>query len=489
MSEPRAVIDIGSNTIRLVIYGGPLRAPVVLYNEKVTARLGRGVAENGRLGKRATGLGLAALARYAMLVGLKGIADIQTVATAAVREAANGPEFLDRVRAFGLSPRLLSGAEEAITSAMGVAGAFPGTKGVVADLGGGSLEIVHVDGMDCRHGVSLPLGSLRLPQMREAGEAEFARRIREMVHTAGWQCVPDETLYLVGGSHRALARYAMHQTRWPLDDPHAFELSVDAATKLCRDVLRGQLPAQIPGVSPSRLASLPDTAALLSALLGKIRPSKVIFSSWGLREGLVFVTLDKATQAQDPLIAGVAGFTESMGIDSATGEAVASWIAAAIPQGREHDQRLRLAATMLALAEQRVEPNLRAEQAMEWALGKRWVGVDTEGRALIAACMLANAGRQAPSADLTRLAAPERLRAAQAWGLAVRLCRRFSGVTPQALAGSSLTVKGGKLVLSVNEPLAALYTDPVARDLLNLAERLGRQPEFRTVTAAAASAA
>lgn len=488
MSEPRAVIDIGSNTIRLVIYGGPARAPTVLYNEKVTARLGRGVAANGRLGDKAKDVALAALARYAALVRLRGIADIQTVATAAVRDAVDGPEFLKAVRELGLSPRLLSGEEEAVTSAMGVAGAFPGAKGVVADLGGGSLEIVHVDGMRCEHGVSLPLGSLRLPQLREAGAAKFGRRVRKMVQSADWRCAAGETLYLVGGSHRALARYAMLQMRWPLDDPHGFELTAEATAKLCRSVLRGKPPAQVPGIAASRLASLPDAAALLAALLRQVRPAKVIFSSWGLREGLVFITLDKKVQAQDPLLAGVSAFAGTKGVDAAMGAMVADWIADALPVGQHNDGKLRLCATILALAEQRVEPNLRAEQAMQWALRKRWIGVDTEGRAMIAACMLANAGRQAPSADLARLASPERLREAQAWGLAIRLCRRFSGVTPQALDNSALSVSDGKLLLSVSEPFTALYTEPVARDLLALAERLGLQPEFRVAEAAVASA-
>lgn len=479
MSEPCAVIDIGSNTIRLVIYGGPPRAPAVLYNEKITARLGRSVAENGKLSERAMGVALSALGRYATLARLRGISDVQTVATAAARDAANGPEFLEKVRALGLSPRLLSGEEEAITSAMGVAGAFPGAKGIVADLGGGSLEIVHVDGMNCEHGVSLPLGSLRLPQMRAAGAAKFGRRVRNMVHATEWQCAPGEALYLVGGSHRALARYAMLHMKWPLDDPHAFELSAEGAAKLCRSILRGKPPTDIPGLTEARIASLPDAAALLSALLREIHPSRVIFSSWGLREGLVFMTLDRKVQAQDPLLAGVAAFAGTMGIDAASASIVSNWTTSAAPGSRNGDERLRLAATLLALAEQQVEPNLRAAQAMDWALQKRWIGIDDEGRAMIAACMLANARRQAP-ADLQRLASPERLREAQAWGLAIRLCRRFSGVTRQALENSSLTVRGRKLVLSVKQPFAALYTDPVARDLLALAERLGLQPEFRT---------
>jgi exopolyphosphatase/guanosine-5'-triphosphate,3'-diphosphate pyrophosphatase len=489
MSEPRAVIDIGSNTIRLVIYGGPPRAPTVLYNEKVTARLGRGVAESGRLGQRAKAAALAALERYATLARLRGISDIQTVATAAVRDAADGPEFLEQVRALGLSPRLLSGEQEAVTSAMGVAGGFPGAKGIVADLGGGSLEIVHVDGMSCEHGVSLPLGSLRLPQLRAAGAAKFGRRVREMVHATEWQCAPGEALYLVGGSYRALARYAMLQMKWPADDPHGFELSAEAAAKLCRSVHRGKPPVAIPGIADSRVASLPDAAALLAALLREVRPSRVIFSSWGLREGLVFVALDRKVQAQDPLLAGVEAFAATLGIDAATAEMVARWTTSATPGSQEDDGRLRQAATLLALAEQQVEPNLRAEQAMEWALRKRWVGIDHEGRAMIAACMLANARRQPPLTHLLRLAPPDRLREAQAWGLAIRLCRRFSGVTPQALENSSLTVSGGKLLLSVNAPFAALYTDPVARDLLALAQRLDLQPEFRAAEVPVTSAA
>lgn len=488
MSEPCAVIDIGSNTIRLVIYGGPPRAPAVLYNEKITARLGRSVAENGKLSDRAKGVALAALGRYATLARLRGIRDVQTVATAAVRDAANGPEFLEKVRALGLSPRLLSGEEEAITSAMGVAGAFPGAKGIVADLGGGSLEIVHVDGMNCEHGVSLPLGSLRLPQLRAAGAAKFGNRVRKMVHATEWQCAPGEALYLVGGSHRALARYAMLQTKWPLDDPHAFELSAEAAAKLCRGILRGKPPAAVPGLTDSRVASLPDAAALLAALLREIHPSRVIFSSWGLREGLVFMALDRKVQAQDPLLTGVAAFAATMGIEAESAATVSNWTVNAAPGTRSGDERLRLAAVFLALAEQQVEPNLRAAQAMDWALQKRWIGVDDEGRAMIAAAMLANARRQAP-ADLLRLASSERLREAQAWGLAIRLCRRFSGVTRQALENSSLTVSGRKLVLSVKQPFAALYTDPVARDLLALAERLGLQPEFRTAEMEVPSAA
>ncbi|MEY4161182.1 MAG: hypothetical protein RLZZ136_1803, partial [Pseudomonadota bacterium] len=145
----RAIIDIGSNTVRFVVYGGPPRAPTVLLNEKVTARLGKGVAENGRLSGKATTATLAALARYHMLIQLLDIPQVDVVATAAVRDAANGGAFLNKIREIGFSPRLLSGEEEALASAQGVIGAFPWAQGIVADLGGGSLELVDVMDRHC----------------------------------------------------------------------------------------------------------------------------------------------------------------------------------------------------------------------------------------------------------------------------------------------------------------------------------------------------
>ncbi len=479
MTEQRAVIDIGSNTVRLVIYGGPMRAPSVLLNEKITARLGKGVAETGHLTEKAAGVTLAALARFALVLQMRGVTEVKTVATAAVRDAANGTDFLSSVRALGLDPRLLSGVEEAVASANGVLGAFPGAQGVVADLGGGSLELVHVAAGQCHHGTSLPFGTLRLPHLRAAGPAVFARGIRKAIDDAAWHCAEGEALYLVGGSHRALARYAMHQLNWPLDDPHGFEIMPEAALSLSRAVLRGKLPADVPGLAASRLASLPDTAALLAALVREVRPERLVFSAWGLREGLIQMGLSPAERAQDPLVAGVSAFTEALGCPSAIAAMVAGWTTAANPADGESNESLRLAATMLALAAHRVEPNLRAELVADWALRKRWIGADTRGRAMMATCALASSGRLAALPDLSAVISPASQREAVLWGLAIRLCRRFSSGSAQALSNSSLFVEGPQLVLAVREPYPALVTDPVEKDLRQLAERLGLQPSFR----------
>lgn len=481
MYELRAIIDIGSNTVRMVIYGGPPRVPVVLFNEKVTAKLGKGVAESGRLSAKSMAAALAALRRFAALLRLKGVSDWQCVATAAVRDATNGADFLAEVAALQLEPRLLSGEEEALASARGVMAAFPGASGVVGDLGGGSLELVDIDGKTCAHGTSMPLGSLQLTKLCSTGSAQFSQKVHTILAEAEWTGGQGLPLYLVGGSWRALARYAMHQENWPLDDPHGFEITPERALSLAESVNADNAMHDIPGLSKPRIASLPDAAALLSVLAREIKPSRLVFSSWGLREGLLNARLKPETQDQDPLLAGVASFCEMFGVSTSSALMVAGWTAFANPANGSGGEQLRLAATLLALASMQVEPNMRAEQAVDWAMRKRWVGIDAGGRAVLAMTALANAGRIAIPESLSRLAAHDDLREAAAWGLAIRLCRKFSGCSPDSLSGSALSCEPELLVLTVREPLDALVSDIVKRDLLLLANWLGLEPQVRVV--------
>ena len=170
----RAIIDIGSNTVRMVIYGGTMRAPTVLLNEKVTAKLGRDIASNGVLADEAIELAMRGLERFALLLRDLKVEDVETVATAAVREASNGSKFITKLKKLGFKPKIITGEEEACLSANGVMGAFPGARGTVADLGGGSLELVRLTGKGPKDAVSLPLGTLRLPDFR--GESRGSMR-------------------------------------------------------------------------------------------------------------------------------------------------------------------------------------------------------------------------------------------------------------------------------------------------------------------------
>jgi len=482
----RAVIDIGSNTVRLVVYSGSERAPQIWLNEKVSARLGRDLSATGQLPEKAVDQALGALARYATILVDLGIEDVQTVATAAVREAGNGRDFLARVRALGLRPRMLSGEEEAQGAAFGVIGAFPGAQGTVADLGGGSLELVMVEHGDCHDGVSLPLGTLRLPALRESDPDGFRKAIEKEMAKAGWAAAHPGPLYMVGGTWRALAAVAMRHADHPLTDPHAFALEAESADRVAKEVARTDPAelAQIRGISSSRAAGLPDAAAMLRVMLAELQPDGLVFSSWGLREGLLFQRLDSATRALDPLLAGTAEFAEPRGGSSVVAQALVAWTAGLFAGEDADSARLRLAATTLALAAVHIEPHLRTPHAYAWAMEKRWVGLDPAGRARVAAALLAAGGKVAPPPELERLTSAELLHQAIGWGLAIRLGRRLAVGSSAALLASSLARDGDRLVLTMSPERAHLVSDKVLGELKNLAQWRGLESEVRTAPAA-----
>lgn len=485
-SPQSAIIDIGSNSVRMVLYGGSPRAPDVLFNEKVVPRLGSGM-EGGNLAEPAMELALRGLRRFALILHDLGIRDVETVATAAVREAVNREAFLAQVRAAGLEPRVISGEEEARLSAMGVIGAFPGARGVVADLGGGSLELVTVGDGECGQGTSLPLGTLRLPGLAGATFDDSARTLGRAIRDAGWSEPVDDALYLVGGSWRALAVYAMERQQSPLTDPHGFELCRKDALRLAAriaetppDVLR-----RLPRLSALRAELLPQVGPLLHALLKKIAPQRVVFSSWGLREGLLFDRIAPDLRLQDPLLAGVSVFANMRGCPPTLATRIAGWTVNALPPGWAGSERVRLAATSLALASMQVEPNLRHETARNWAMHKRWLALSAEERALLAATLAANGGRTELPAAIAALADPQRLNTAVCWGLAIRLCRRLGGRSRMSLQASRLYIEDRTLVLELEHSRRDLFGVPIEKDLAALAARLGATPELRIVPDAA----
>lgn len=480
-ADRRAVIDIGSNTVRLVVYDGPQRVPRTMWNEKVVARLGRDLAETGRIPDEASEQALAALARFALLTRELGVTDVQTVATAAARDAENGAEFLEQVRALGLAPQLLSGEDEAIAAAYGVIGAFPDARGTVADLGGGSLELVAVEDGACRDGATLPLGTLRLPALRAKEAPGFKRAVKKAFANAGGAAAQAGPLYLVGGTWRALAAYAMHDARHPLTDPHGYRLEVPEADRIARALTRTD-PAklvEIEGIGAMRAPSLPDAAALLRIMLAEIEPEALVFSSWGLREGLLFRRLDALERAKDPLIVGVADFAAPMKSAITDAALMSAWVVGVTEPGGGESERLRLAGALLSLALHRVEPNFRTSQAVEWALDKRWIGLDAHGRAMLAAMMLGSCGKTSWPRRVAALAPETDLRQAVGWGLAMRLARRMSATSRVSVTTSALERDGTSLVLRLDQSRAALAGEGVMRDLAALGDWLGLTPELR----------
>lgn len=476
-----AIIDIGSNTVRLVIYGGPPRAPITLFNEKVTARLGRDLDANGLLAEEAIDLAMAGLERFALILADLNVEKVDTVATAAVRDAENGEAFLTRVRSLGLEPRLLSGLDEATVSAEGVLGAFPQARGIVADIGGGSLELVPVEEGAVGEGCSMPAGTLRLPSIGGGDTDKLREKLKKMVGKNAPTMAQGGDLYLVGGTWRAMAGFARAQVDYPLTDPHGFTMTREEAASLAKALAKSDVETikAIPRVSSSRADSLPLASHVLHVLLKHYDPERIVVSAWGLREGLMMRRLDKYQLAQDPLLAGTIEFAESRGASAMQATRVAGWTVDTVSSLRPGAERLRLAAIMLGLAAMQTEPNLRVHQGVDWALHKRWIAISPEGRAMLAAAICANSNELGLPDALTALASKAALEEAITWGLSLRLARRLGAGSARSLEATRLTRDEGALVLTLAKSHAALYGPSSQRDLALLADHLGLEPRMK----------
>lgn len=475
-----AIIDIGSNSIRLVVYEGPRRLPAPLFNEKVLAGLGKSLAKSGTIDPEALAVARTALARFALLAREMEVSELRTVATAAVRDASNGHELIETARLLGLDVELLSGEDEAIGAGMGVLSAIPDADGIVGDLGGGSLELVRVKGGQVLDRVSFPLGVLRIPQMRGAGKATFERRVAKLIRDAGWSGAGEGLpLYLVGGSWRALARLEMHLSGYPLPVIHGYCMNAAAVSRIARSVgrmSRGRLKA-VPNLSGGRIPTLVDASALLSILLRQLGCSATIASAYGLREGLLYERLSPEERALDPLIEAARDEGARLGRFTEHGDLIARWIAPLFDD-RPEDERLRHAACLLADVGWQANPEFRDERGREIALHGNWVAIDARGRAMVAQALhtALGGGVDAPE-PLTALADWGELARAAQWGLAIRLGQRLSGGVAGPLKRSSVAIDGEGVVLKLEPRDTALYGEAVAKRHKTLANAMGLKPE------------
>ncbi|WP_221792038.1 Ppx/GppA family phosphatase [Aquisediminimonas sediminicola] len=466
-----AIVDIGSNSVRLVIYDGPARAPNTLFNEKVLAGLGKNMGADGTLDPAAWARTIGALKRFVAILHDIAVDDVQTVATAAVRDALNGRELLDEIRALGLDPRILSGSEEARTAALGVIAGMPDADGIVGDLGGGSLELARVQNGEITDVVSFPLGVLRLSALREKDPKSVEHLIRQAITDAGWAGRgKDLPLYLVGGSWRSLAKAHMYFNQYPLPIVHAYSFSAESVPwlQVRLATMDRQVMRQVANVSSARLRMLGEASELLAQLVRALGTSQLIASAFGLREGLLYASLDPKIQAIDPLIALCREEAFRQGRYPEHGAVLDRWIAPALEYGQTPDPalaRLRLAACTLADVSWRAHPDFRPERGVEIALHGNLVGIDGEGRAVLAAILYAGLGGHPKRLDpiITELASVTEIDVARRAGMAIRLAQRWSAGTAAPLARSRLMNNGRELILCFDPADQALYGETVIK--------------------------
>lgn len=483
--QPVAIIDIGSNSVRLVAYDALTRAPTPLYNEKVLCGLGRNVLTTGRLNEEAVRRALAALARFRLLCEIMGIGRVFVLATAAARDARNGPDFLAAAEAACGHPiELLSGRREAELSALGVVSGFHAPDGVVGDLGGGSLELVDVRGSTVGQGVTMPLGGLALQDLTGGSPKKALKIVREHLRKAAPQLetLRGRSFYAVGGTWRALARLHQAARGYPLHVMHGY--SVEPSDELNFLAMVEQVDAaslaDVESISEARRPLLAYGAVVLEEILRLGRPREVAISANGVREGLLYEQLDRETRADDPLLAAAAELNALRARSPGHGADLVAWtdrfVAALDGPETADERRLRHAACLLSDIGWRAHPDYRGEHSIDVITQGPFVGIDHPGRAYLALAVYFRHEGVAPekaSPMLRSLAGPRLFERARLVGGLLRVAFPLSAGMAGTLARTPIGVAEGRVVLTVPQAWSALAGDRILNRLRGLGRIVG----------------
>ncbi len=479
-AEGVAVVDIGSNSVRLVVYDGPARSPLPKYNEKILCGLGRGLAETGRLSQEAMVDALQTLTRFSELVRLMRVKRLAVVATAAVRDAENGPDFVREVRKrTGFEVTVLRGEEEARFAALGVMFDDHGATGFVGDLGGGSLELARLNGQVGHIGsvVSLPLGPQRLPAAleREALSSFIDARLKSVSWLEGMQ---GQSFHAVGGAWRALAKLHIERTAYPLHIVQNYTLDTQTVLELSEELSRlGREEAlALSGVSMKRRAMMPVTALTLNRLLRLTRPERVVFSAHGLREGVLFDGLSERDQNKDPLVTACADMGRRENRFPGIGKAVFRWMAPLFIGESPEWKRLRKASAHISDVAWRLHPDYRDGQAYRRILRAPVMGVDHRQRCLLAMIVYARysggvSGKPMELANM--LCSQDDIEKALRIGLALRLAHTLTGGVAAMLNRMPVHLDRHHVVLTLPGSMRAFAGAVVDRRLKALADAFG----------------
>lgn len=380
------VVDIGSNSVRMVIFDGAARSPAYFYNEKVMCELGAGLSDTGRLNPRGRERALAAIQRFQVLSKDLGLPALHAVATAAVREAEDGPEFCEEVKAqTGLIISVVDGEEEARLSAQGVLLGWPGAYGLICDIGGSSVELAEIGEGDVGRRMTSPLGPLKLRDIkggRRARKAHIKTTLEDMRDQMGPQ---RDRLFLVGGSWRAFARLDMLRRGYPLNVLHEYRMTHQSVRETIKFIEKGD-PEKLrseAGVSSSRMALMPYAMDVLARLIRTFKPKDIAISSYGIREGLLYQQMPQRLRDRDPLIEA-SRFAEAKDARlPGFGRHLYDFVMPLFKSASPQKVRLIKAACLLHDVSWRAHPDYRAEACFEYVTRANMSGLKHSERVFI----------------------------------------------------------------------------------------------------------
>lgn len=385
------VVDVGSNSVRMVVFDGAARSPAYFYNEKIMCALGAGLSDTGHLNPRGRARALSALRRFQHLADSMNLPELTVVATAAVRDASDGQAFCDDVmRETGLRIWVIDGEEEARLSAQGVLLGWPGSYGLVCDIGGSSMELAEISDGRVGRRVTSQLGPLKLKDIKggKKGRRAHISQVMNSLHdTMGAQ---RDRLFLVGGSWRAIARIDMARRGYPLHVLHEYRMTPSSVSKTVKyiaendtDAIRAEC-----GISSQRMSLVPYAAEVLSRLVKTFKPKDIAVSSYGIREGMLYEQMPQRLRDRDPLIEACR-FAEAKDARlPGFGRALYKFIEPIFKSVPEQRKRLIRAACLLHDVSWRAHPDYRAEVCFDNATRANLGGLKHSERVYLGLALL-----------------------------------------------------------------------------------------------------
>lgn len=473
------VIDVGSNSVRMVVFDGAARSPAYFFNEKILCGLGRDLVQTGRLHPDGRARALTAMRRFALLAQDMHLSSLTTVATAAVREATDGEDFKAEVEAAtGLTMDIIPGEEEARLSAQGVLLGWPGARGLVCDLGGASMELAEVSDNTVGRKVTSPLGPFQLQQVKggKAGLHEYIgtvlKGLREQVGAG------HDALYLVGGSWRALARLDMERRGYPLTVLHEYEMTPKSIRKTI-DWLDGQDLKKLrdrTGISPERIALVPLATVVLRQILTIFKPKQIFLSSYGIREGILFEQMTESLRARDPLIEACRHQEQANARVPGFGKRLFEFLMPLYRNAAPERLRLIKAACLLHDVNWRAHPDYRSESCFDTATRANLGGLDHRGRVYLGLALMnryKSAGSDSRMTPVLKLLDEEEIRHAIMLGRAMRFGAMFSLGGPDAAGELKYYPRKGQMELILQPERRDLFGEVADARFAALAKTLG----------------
>lgn len=468
-----AMIDIGSNSVRMMVYNAPTRVPIPVYTEKYLCGLGRGLAKTGQLNPAGAKEAAQVVARFLAMAKRMRVNRVEILATAAVRDASDGQDFAKQLeRDNGTKVQVISGEREAELAAQGVLASFYQPRGITADLGGGSLELAYVNRDHIDFQSTFELGVLRLVDQSGGDIAEMERIISAHFKKAAWlKQVEVAKLYAIGGSFRTLAKLHMRKNKYPLPILHEYTIARASMGKLIGKI-KAMTPeeiARLPGVPAKRANTLVAGSLMLQRLLQITKAEEIVFSVSGIREGYLFDKLKPDARMQDPLIASAADLAILAGRRGSYAGELEAWMKPLFKKEQLQFARLRQAFCMLSELAWMIDPNFKSEWAYHRIMQSALKGLNHKERVMLALAMYHRyqAKWKEEQPEFMLLDEYERLWS-RTVGIAGALAFHLTGGRSGNFDHAPLAVVNGEVTLSLDADASPLLTDTVTKRLEGL---------------------